>query len=203
MRGGQSLDEKRLEYYEYKRTKTRLGCEHFHGRSFLGAGSSAIGWIAASEIYSLIAATEDHASRFRVRDFGARLKPASEEKTTQLAVAWDLVWLYGGSVAGSSGSADETGDDWGVADRHLVDHGCWSVSSPMEFARAGLGNVFGTSRCAARPTSCRLGIAGRMHVGRCEYAHDFCDSRRGLEHRFSPLEFEQHSWDFLGVFVFQ
>ena len=130
-------------------------------------------------------------------------EPDREKQRRSLQLLGILCGFTAGSVAGRGGSADETGVDWRVADRHFADHGGGSISSAMEFAGAGSGNLIGPRRCAARASSDHLGVAGGLPVGRSEHTDDFCDSRYRPEHRFSSVEFQQHPGDFLGILVFQ
>ena len=67
--------------------------------------------------------------------------------------------------------------------------------------------ILGTSSIRADveadAASVDLGDFGGMHLGGGEYADDFCDSRCGVEHCVSAVEFEQFAGNFVGIYFFQ
>ena len=108
----------------------------------------------------------------------------------EVAVAWDLIGIYRGGVAGCGGSADEACHRGHFTDGDFADYGDRRVFGAVECAGVDSGHVFGEGGCAAGPPSGGLGDSGWVPLGCREYDDDFCDSRCGVEHRISFVEFE-------------
>ena len=100
------------------------------------------------------------------------------------------VGVYGGGLVGGGGGADEVGDGGDLAGGDFADYGDRGFSGAVERAGADFGDVVDSGGCRADAASFDLGDLGGMHLGGGEYADDFCDSRCGIEHRVSVVEFE-------------
>ena len=113
------------------------------------------------------------------------------------------VGVYGGGLVGGGGGADKAGDGGNFAGGDFADHGDWSFSGAVECACADFGDVVDSGGCEADATPFDLGNFGGMHLGGGEYADDFCDSRCGVEHCVSIVEFEQLAGNLMGIYFFQ
>ena len=98
--------------------------------------------------------------------------------------------LYGGGLARGCGGAYEIGVGGNFAGSDFADYGDGSFSGAVERACFDPGDFFDSGGCAAGASFDYLGGSGWMHLGGGEYVDDFCDSRCGIEHCLSFVEFE-------------
>ena len=167
-----------------------------NGHSFLGAGGGVDLRVAAVEDVPLVSPGA-HANGF----FGHQ--SPDRRSVAESAVARNLFRVHGWSLARSRGGANEACVNGHFAGGDFVDHGDWRVPGALEFACAGAGHILGACGCASRAAFGALGTARRMPLGGSEHTNDLRDSRCGLEHRISFVEFEQSDRNSLGILAVQ